>query len=94
MIDYDRLVDAIRRVARTVEAGYGDATDCAKYLGISKRQFDLEIAPHLPTIRINKRGKRIYRFSDVDRFMEQRIRYPQNVDALVDDVLNGLSTKD
>jgi hypothetical protein len=65
------LLDALRDAARPmVEPGYLDAIESAHYIGFEQRRFEDKAAKEIPCHRLSPGGKRLFRKTDLDRFME------------------------
>jgi hypothetical protein len=93
-IDIPAIVRAtVRQILSELQAqaakGYLDVVGASTYLDLSPRTFEAQVASHIAFYRLNNRGKRFYRKSDLDRFADLYRQSPRAADpgAIVDDVL-------
>src|SRR5262249_46764434 len=76
-------------VTKRATTGYLSPVEAAAYMNISPRRFDDEPAKELPCYRLVEKGKRLYKQSDLDAWMDRKKCAPierNNIDAIVDSI--------
>lgn len=69
---------------------FGKLIDAAQYLGTSTKTVRRLIASGLPAYRLGESGHLRVRLADLDRWLEENCRVENDVDALVDQICEGL----
>lgn len=69
--------------------GYFPLRKAATWAGVSLKTLQRWIGRGLPVYQAGPREKVLIRPADIDQFLTRRQQPPVNLDALVDDVLQG-----
>jgi hypothetical protein len=79
----DSVIEAVAQYLKSNSSpGYHDAVESSRYMGFSLREFNGEIAPFLPCIRLKPTGKRMYAKKDLDEFMMKRRVVPKDAEKI------------